>query len=149
MPANTRSRTRAEEAPPAPAQGRASRSRGGKPAAPTKKTKKRKAADVISDPEAEPPEATTERSRVNKPIAKHIAPTMAGTWAITKRFQMCILFDAVNPLRQFKRDTVFNENDEDPFPDYNPRKIAEVTESDYEGSLQQFKPLFYLCVRFS
>ncbi|KAF9779586.1 hypothetical protein BJ322DRAFT_1024452 [Thelephora terrestris] len=144
MPPMTRSRTRAEEAPPAPNRGRPSCSRGGKPATSSKKTKKRKAADVLSDPEAEPDEATTDRSRVNRPVAKWIAPSMVGTWAITQNFQMCILFDAVNPLRKFKLGTTFNEDDTNPFPDYNPRKIAEVTESDYEGTLQQYKPVYYV-----
>lgn len=60
---------------------------------------------------------------------------------------MCIIFDAVNPLRQFKRGTVYNKNDNDPFPVYDPRKRAEVTESDHDCVLQQYKPLDYSYVR--
>ena len=74
---------------------------------------------------------------------------MAGTWSITQKFQMCILFDAVNPLRKYKLGTKFNEEDDDPFPVYNPRKVAEATESDYEGMLQPYKPLYYSYVRSS
>ena len=148
MPMKTRSRTQADEAPPAPHRGQPGRSRGGKQAAAAKKTKKRKAADVLSDPEAEPDEGTTDRSRVNKPVAEYIAPTMAGTWSIKQGFQMCILFDVVNPLRKYKLGTKFNENDDDPFPLYNPRKVAEVTESDHEGTLQPFRPTHYSYVQF-
>ena len=97
----------------------------------------------------EPDEAATDRSQVNRPVAEHIAPTMAGTWSITQRFQMCILFDTVNPLRKYKLGTKFNEEDDDPFPLYNPRKIAEVTESDHVGTLQPFKPVYYSYVQFS
>ena len=106
-------------------------------------------ADVLSDPEAEPDEDTTDRSQVNKPVAEYIAPKMAGTWSITQKFQMCILFDAVNPLRKYKLGTKFNKEDDDPFPVCNPRKVAEATELDYEGTLQPYKPLYYSYVRSS
>ena len=96
MAPETRSHTRAEQGPPPPDQGQPSRSHGGKQVTPAKKTKKRKAADVLSDPEVEPDKDTTDRSQVNKPVAEYIAPTMAGTWSITQKFQMCILFDAVS-----------------------------------------------------
>ena len=62
-------------------------------------------------------------------------------------FQMCILFDAVNPLRQFKQGAEFDERSDDPFPDYYPRDAADVTETDEEGSLQQYKPMDYMCVK--
>lgn len=146
MPPKTRSRTRAEGAPPPPSKGQSGRSsRSGRPVAPTKKSKKRKAVDVLPNPEAEPDEDTTDRSQVNRPIDKYVHPSMSGAWAISKRFQMCIIFDSVNPLRQFKRNSVFNQNDDDPFPLFNPRKRAEITESDYEGRLQPYRPVAYMC----
>jgi hypothetical protein len=147
MAANTRSRTRAGEGPPAHNRGQPRRSRASKRVAPAKKTKKRKAADTLSDSEAEPDEATTDRSRVKGPVAEYVAPTMAATWSITQRFQMCILFDAVNPLRKYKVGTKFNEEDDDPFPVYNPRKVTKVTESDHERMLQPFRPVYYSYVR--
>lgn len=146
MPPATRSHAHNKEAPPPPRKGPSKRSGGGKPITPTKKGRKRKATDAVSDPEVEPDKDATDRSCISQPVSKYIHPTMSGAWAIPKKFQMCIIFDAVNPLRQFKRDTVFNAKDKDPFPNYNPRKTAEVTESDYEGKLQPFKPWNYVYV---
>ena len=53
---------------------------------------------------------------------------------------MCILFDAVNPVWQFKRGTVFDEESDDPFPNYDPKDDSDLTESDEDGHLQPYKP---------
>jgi hypothetical protein len=52
---------------------------------------------------------------------------------------MCLVFDCVNPARQFKRGTQYNSDDEDPFPEYNPDpdNDSEVTEDDDVGGTGQ------------
>jgi len=39
---------------------------------------------------------------------------------------MCLIFDVVNPVRKFKRDSVFNEDDEDPFTTHNNKNLSET-----------------------
>jgi hypothetical protein len=60
---------------------------------------------------------------------------------------MYILFDVVNPLRQFKQGTDFNEDDANPFPVYDPQNHTDLMESDEEGILQPYKPSGYKYVR--
>ena len=129
-------------------------------------TRKRKATqDALTDnPQRQPPvpkpapaprpgpgsipyEQRTDRALIDKQVDALICPAMANAWDIHGYFQTCILFDAVNPLRQFKRGAEFDEMSDDPFPDYHPRDAADVTETDEEGSLQQYKPMDYTCVQ--
>ena len=100
-----------------------------------------------SESDTIPYEETTDRTLVDKPVDAATHNDMSQAWEITQYFQMCILFDAINPLRQFKRGTEFNEDDADPFPVYNPRDHADLTESDEEGILQPYKPSDYTYVQ--
>lgn len=160
MAPKTKSRPAAKQPPPAPdPNGRQTRSAvrraaadpavtAGPAMAVRSNSKKRKAAEVLPDSDEDIPyEATTDRALVDKPVFKFIAPGMSEAWEISEHFQMCILFDAVNPLRQFKRGTKYNEDAEDSFPDYTAKEKGEVTETDERGELQPYKPQYYRCVR--
>ena len=91
----------------------------------------------------------TDRSLIDKPVRALIVPAMSMAWEISQYYQMCILFDAVNPVRQFKRGTVFNEEEEDPYPKYNPCDGGDATESDEEATFKPYKPSDYLCVIYN
>ena len=78
---------------------------------------------------------------MNRPVANLCAPSMTDCWKIYQVLPPYILFDAVNPTRMFKKGTVFNENDPDPFPTFDYRNRQEATDTDPHGTLQQFKPL--------
>ena len=56
---------------------------------------------------------------------------------------MCVIFDCVNPVRQFKRGTTYNPEDKNAFPDYDPSPEldGDVTESDEEADLQPYNPI--------
>ena len=89
-----------------------------------------------------PYKQTTDCSLIDRPVRGRILEGMSEVWAISEDFQMCILFDASNPVWQFKCGTVFDQDDDDPFPDYNPDN-SDFMESDEEGSLQPYKPAEY------
>ena len=67
---------------------------------------------------------------------------MSKVCKISKDLQMCILFDVVNPVRQFKRGTVFDENSDNPFPVYtsDDEEEGNCTESDADALLQPYMP---------
>ena len=59
--------------------------------------------------------------------------------------QMCVRFDVVNPLMQFKRGSKRNDDPKVPFPRYNPspEQDPDVTEDDdEENQLEQYEPFF-------
>lgn len=97
-------------------------------------------------PDVDPNE--TDPSLINGPVRERVLKAMSNAWSIPQGFQMCILFDAVNPVRQFKRGTVFNEVGDDPFPEYDPEDHADLTESDEDGCSQPYKPDDYVYVQF-
>jgi hypothetical protein len=111
-------------------------------AMPKRKNSKQHKRRVSTDSDPDPPryEDTTDRSDMDRPVAQHCAPAMANRWKIYKTFPSYILFDAVNPTRVFKKGTVYNEADPDPFPTPNLRDTRDETDRDPDGTLQQYKP---------
>jgi len=81
-----------------------------------------------------------------KPVDALILPDMP--WVMMEGSQPCILFDAVNPLRQFKRGTVFDATMDDAFPARNYRgdPDPDLTESDEDGVCQPYIPDDHRCV---
>ena len=69
------------------------------------KKRKRKAAEEPPIPANKPYEDTVNRLHVDRPVQALVGRDMTNMWAISKRFPMAILFDAVSPLRRFKRGT--------------------------------------------
>jgi len=39
---------------------------------------------------------------------------------------MCLIFDVVNPVRKFKRDSTYNEKDKDPFAAHDDPDLSET-----------------------
>jgi len=78
------------------------------------------------------------------PVPDIIIPALYGAWQVNPKHKMCILFDAVNPCRQFKRGQVYDEDLEDPFAEYNPNadEDPDVTDTD-EGDAQPYAPIEY------
>jgi len=103
--------------------------------------------DLNSDADTTPYQDRTDRSLIDRPVAANVHAAMTKAWAICNYFQMCILFDVVSPVRQFKRGTVFSENAVEPFPEYD-RGGKDVTETDEEVALKPYKPRGYKCVSF-
>ncbi|KAF9781508.1 hypothetical protein BJ322DRAFT_1022922 [Thelephora terrestris] len=77
---------------------------------------------------------------MDRPVAERCAKDMVDRWKIYQNFPSYILFDAVNPTRVFKKGTVYNEADPDPFPTPNLRDTRDETDEDPNGTLQQYKP---------
>jgi hypothetical protein len=112
------------------------------PAMTKRKNSKQHKRRVSTDSDSDPPsyEDTTDRSKMDRPVAERCAKDMVDRWKIYQNFPSYILFDAVNPTRVFKKGTVYNEADPDPFPTPNLRDTRDETDEDPDGTLQQYKP---------
>jgi len=88
-------------------------------------------------------EDTTDRSLIGRSVDSHIHDAMSGAWMIYEDSQMYTLFDALSPVRLYKRGTVFNVDDIESYPSYGSRNVADITESDSEGLLQPYAPEDY------
>ena len=82
------------------------------------------------------------------PVPDIIIPELYDAWKINPRHKMCIIFDAVNPCRQFKRGEVYDEDLEDPFAEYEPNADDDpnVTDTDV-GDTQPYAPITYTRVQ--
>ena len=83
---------------------------------------------------------------VNKLVDVAIHDDMSQACEISQYFQMCILFNMVNPLRQLKWGTEFDKDNTSPFPVYDPWNHTDLTELDEGGILQPYKPSDYTYV---
>lgn len=95
-----------------------------------------------STPPSNPDE--TDPTAVTRPVG-HVHESLAKAWALRPHRQMCVRFDVVNPLMQFKRGSTFSDDEAVPFPVYDPspEEDPDVTESDDEDNpLEQYEPLF-------
>jgi len=92
-------------------------------------------------------EDTTDRSLIDRPVDSHIHDAMSEAWAIYEDSRMHTLFDAVSPVRLYKRGTVFNVDES--YPSYGSPNVADITESDSEGPLQPYMPENYTYVQFT
>lgn len=99
-----------------------------------------------SEPDPSDYEDTTKSSKMDRPVDSSCAAPMAGRWKIYDAFPSYVLFDAANPVRVFKKGTVFNEDDPDPFPTFNKQENRHVTDTDPKGTLQQYKPFAHVQV---
>ena len=78
---------------------------------------------------------------MTEPALDLVHPALSDAWIVHPKRENCIIFDVVNPVRQFKRGTV--EDLAVPFPSYdpNPEEDPNVVESDDgELPLQQYCP---------
>ena len=88
-----------------------------------------------------PPEKETETDPncVTHPVRSIITKTLTRTWVMEPHRQMCIRFDVVNPLMQFKKGTT--QNDDDQFPRYDPSPEEDPNVTEVDGSAQPYEPL--------
>jgi len=71
--------------------------------------------------------------------------SLVNTWALLPHRQMCIRFDVINPLMQFKRGSNRSDDPNVPFPRYNPspKEDPDVMEVDDEDNpLELYEPFF-------
>ena len=84
------------------------------------------------NPNNDPSPDETSSANVSQPISTLVHPTLRNSWAINKSVNMCFIFDAVSPARQFKRGVLFDESGT--FPDYADGDQGDVTETDMRGA---------------
>jgi hypothetical protein len=62
---------------------------------------------------------------------------------------MCLIFDAVDPCRKFKRGAAYDPDAEEPFADYEPNyeEDPNVTDTD-EGDDEKTMAMPYLAIDF-
>jgi hypothetical protein len=66
---------------------------------------------------------------------------LGSAWKINRNHQMCYIFDAVVPARQWKRGTVYT--DDDPWAEYGPPPWPDLTETDDKNTLKPYYPRKY------
>jgi hypothetical protein len=105
--------------------------------------KEKSASD--EDVDEETYEDTTDPKLVIGPVLNLVAPKLKSAWAINKKNKMSLIFDVVSPVRQFKRDTLYDEDEENPYADYEPSQEEDpnVTETDDDCDLQPYSPIVH------
>ena len=85
----------------------------------------------------------TDPTLVTQPVAEIVEDAMVGICSVHPHRQMCVIFDVVNPLRQFKRGVQHTEDPNVPFPTYSPspEEDPDVTETDEAPGLMQYEPV--------
>ena len=78
----------------------------------------------------------TDPQEVIEPVAQLIHRNLSEIeWVVYSNHQMCFIFDAVTPGRQWKRGTVYS--DEDPWAKYGKAPWPDLTETDEAPEPQQ------------
>lgn len=80
------------------------------------------------DPKKDPTPDETNPTAITQPISTLVHEALKNSWAINTTVNMCFIFDAVSPARQFKRGEPFDESGT--FPDYDDGSPGDVTETD-------------------
>jgi len=92
----------------------------------------------------------TDPTLVTWPVLELVHQSLTTAWAMEPYRRMCIRFDVVNPLMQFKRGSERLTDDcNTPFPSYDPtpEEDPNVTEDDDQYVLEQYEPMLLLqCV---
>jgi len=89
-------------------------------------------------------EAETRAWVVTEPVMHLVHSSLGTGWKMEPARQMCIRFDVINPLRQFKRGARWDENEDIPFPQYDPSPEQDddvVEDDDKDGGLMQYEPV--------
>jgi hypothetical protein len=94
------------------------------------------------DPTSDPAPGEIAPANIVQPISGLVHPALLNAWTINKSVNMCFIFDAVSPARQFKRGVLFDEDGT--FPNYNDEDLGDVTETDVDlPGLMPFAPREY------
>lgn len=80
----------------------------------------------------------TDPTVISRPVAKLVHPNLKKAWKIHSGHSMCYIFDAVIPVRQWKRGTI--STDDDPWAEYGDEPWDDLTESNERGELQPYYP---------
>jgi hypothetical protein len=83
--------------------------------------------------------------QVYQPVMSVVHPLLQGAWKINRRHKMGLIFDVVNPARQFKRGSDYNDDDDLPYAKHvpNSRDDPNVTESDPNATRQPYLSRIY------
>ena len=87
---------------------------------------------------------------IDQPVERLVHESLRNAWVVNKSRPMCLIFDCVNPARQFKRGVLYDLDETTPFPNYDPdpERDGNVMEGD-EGphpGLQPYNPAIPECV---
>ena len=76
-------------------------------------------------------------AQVTEPVLSLVSKKLLRTgWKVNRHLQMCYIFDSVSPAQQWKRGTMYTEDD--PWATYGPGPPwPDLTESDKTGTPQQ------------
>ena len=72
--------------------------------------------------------AITDVSEVTGPVDSMVDESMALGWKLNNDHPMWLIFDAINPVRQFNRRMKYHDNKD--FPAYGPEPWVDLTETD-------------------
>ncbi|KAF9787524.1 hypothetical protein BJ322DRAFT_1019924 [Thelephora terrestris] len=91
---------------------------------------------------------TTDPKDVTGPVLELVDPALVKAWSIHNDNRMAIIFDAVNPVRQFQRGVPYNDRakPENAFAKYDPdpKEDLYVTEDEGDEDLKPYEPIFVL-----
>lgn len=128
---------------PPKTRGTAKRATAKKKGKPQHTRTRKKASTPPASPTPPPYSDITDPTLIDRPDPDLVDPALSRAWKVNGNRQMCVIFDCVNPVRQFKRGTTYNPEDKTAFPDYDPSPELDgnVTESDEEADLQPYNPI--------
>lgn len=78
----------------------------------------------------DPTPGETDSAKVSQPIHGLVHGSLKVAWAINKSLPMCVIFDAISPVRRFKYGMLYTDSDEVGFPEYDASESGNVTEID-------------------
>jgi hypothetical protein len=85
---------------------------------------------------------TTDPEQVVEPVKRVMHEHLTGAWKIFPSEEMCFLFDAVTPARQFKCGTLYHDDVD--FTDFGPEPWDDLTETDIASpGWMPYKPAVY------
>lgn len=71
---------------------------------------------------------TTDIKEVTGPVASMVDEKMVNGWKVNECLPMWLIFDVINPVRQYKRGLRYSDRLE--FPAYGPEPWDDLTETD-------------------
>jgi hypothetical protein len=89
-------------------------------------------------------ELLTNPADITHPVDRLVHRALKGAFEIHPENGMALIFDTVNPVRQYNRDQPYRAGDQYPFATYNPspEEDPNVTENDSETEpLNPYEPI--------
>ena len=82
-----------------------------------------------------------EVSQVIHPVWPMVHGSMRRGWRINQSHDMCFIFDAVKPCKEFNGDMPFDPTQD--YPELGPENAHTVTDDDHDPGLMPFAPVAY------